>query len=112
MILPVIRAGTAVTLVWSFETPALIPGQTPTLENPPTTPTITILDARGNITVNAAAMALIQTGYYSYEYLTPSDGVLGTWSAFVDTTDSTGNKVGSASQAAPGAKATPVFQLV
>lgn len=112
MILPVIRAGNAVTLVGSFATPALIPGQSTGPENPPTTPKITIFDSNNNKVVDAAAMTPIQTGYYQYEFLTPSTGPLGTWSAWIDTTDSAGNPVGSASQAAPGAKATPVFQLV
>jgi hypothetical protein len=110
MTLATIRAGKAVTLLWNLVQSVPPPAAPYT---PAAAPLITIIDANGVMQVNAQAMTSVagRLGVYSYEYVTPSGGALGAWSAWVDVIDPAGNPAGSSYQAGQ-AKATPVFQLV
>ena len=110
MTLATIRAGKTVTLLWNLVQNVPPP---PTAYTPATAPLISVFDPNGVAQVNAQAMTPVagRPGVYSYEYVTPSSGALGAWSAWVDVIDPAGNPAGSAYQAGQ-AKATPVFQLV
>ena len=106
--LPVIRAGKAVSIVWNVVQqipPPAIP------YDPPHSPQITLFDAAGNAQVIAQPTVKLKNGVYSYTYITPSAGPLGTWSAWLDTVDASGTPSGSVN-AADRQKSTPVFQLV
>jgi len=106
--LPVIRAGKAVAILWNVARQVPPP---PVPYDPASAPQITIFDPAGNVQVSAQATLRIESGVYSYTYVTPVAGPLGIWSAWLDALDASGMPSGSV-HAADLQKATPVFQLV
>jgi uncharacterized protein YfaS (alpha-2-macroglobulin family) len=87
-----IRAGKAVLLPYTIND-AISAGQP--LYDPPTLPTITIIDPSGAARVSSASMVRDSTGNYHYVYVTPASGPLGMWRAQVDATDANGTPGGS-----------------
>jgi len=108
MALRVIRAGKAVTLLWNLAQTVPPP---PVTYDPPSAPTVTIFDANGNTAVSEAPAARVQSGMYSFTFVTPATGPIGIWSAWMDVVDANGVPSGSA-DITDLTKATPVFQLV
>jgi uncharacterized protein YfaS (alpha-2-macroglobulin family) len=106
--LPVIRAGKAVAILWNVARQVPPPA---VLYDPPSPPTITIFDPNGTAQINALGTTRISSGVYSYTYVTPADGALGVWTAWLDVVDVNGVPSGSV-DARDQQKATPIFQLV
>jgi hypothetical protein len=96
-----IRAGTTVTLPYQLQdTTKAVPWP---LYDPPSAPTLTIIDPAGVVRIAAQAMTKLSQGNYFYLYTTPLTP-LGIWRCRVDALDISGNPSGSPTQDA--------FQLV
>ncbi len=116
-----IRAGRAVDLYWTVTRMQFNPANArilPAAYDPPSPPVVTIIDPDGVTQVTAAPATKadgmggqLPTGLWKYTYLTPGDGALGIWTAWLDATDSNGIVSGSV-DGPDQQKAIPAFQLV
>jgi len=95
-----IRAGLTARISFQLVDPGLpaspfSPPASPLPYDPPAAPQITIADCGGNVVVNRANMNKAASGAYYYDFVTPSAGPTGTWSAWLDMQDASGNPQGS-----------------
>jgi hypothetical protein len=104
--IPVIRAWKAVAILWNVVQQIPPPS---ILYDPPSPPQITLLDAAGNAQIIAQTTVKLRTGVYSYTYITPTEGPLGIWSAWLDVLDANGRPNDSVNSTGRQ-KATPIFQ--
>lgn len=118
MALNVIRAGTAVQIIWTLSAlnPAMLPAIVRIPYDPPAPPSITIFDPSGEMQVNAQAMLQLASGIYSYTYVTPAPplllaGVPNIWNGYVTLLDANGVPSGSADRERRR-ETMPLFQLV
>jgi hypothetical protein len=99
MALAKIRAGKAVYVPWEVTS-----GHPPIAYDPPDAPLVSIADPTGVVRVTAQATTRAAAGIYYYIYITPADGALGVWQAWLDAVDGAGVPSGSLR--------LPVFELV